>query len=478
VAALVIVAVLMAAFVLALYSPRAALLTGLFFGNWGGLDVDLGLRLTAYQLVLAPLCVVSLVRLLYPGQVPRALHLGWPFVAMLLYVVINSAFQVAGLPGVAINNSIFRTPEVRATIQIVLYLFSVSPVVLVPWLFRGTEDALLLFRIWFVSTLMLAVFGFAQLAVYYTTGYNPIPLGFMNVALGGSAPWLREGIVNLDGLFIYRMNSFAAEPRYLGTAFGLAMVAVQGLALALPVVKPWRLLGVWLLLLAALVLTYSTSGIAILVLGSLVLLPALWLCRVPVQRSLPTVGGVAMAVVLALGGALVVANDAGIPVFELLSERTVARISFDEALEDFDLAIAKWLADEPWRLWFGGGVGNAHLYSQPYLLPEHAAYSEGQVYTAKTLVLRIVSEQGLVGMGLFLIFYLSRMLRAEWVRRAPELMPMLPLALTLLAMAMASSQILTEVWFTAGTLVMLAGYRSDVRAAARPLAGAGGAVPA
>ena len=467
-AALVIALLLALSTALAIKSPRHALLTGLFLGGWGGLDVDLGLRLTAYQLVMAPLCLITLIRLLYPGQPPRALHLGWPFAAMVLYAIINSLFQIASLPQTEIANSWLRGPVPRASIQILLYLFSLAPVVLVPLLFTQPADALRLLRVWFASTLVLAVTGFLQLLIWYTTGFNPLPLGFSNTLLGGAAPVLREGIVNLDGVFIYRMNSFAPEPRFLGTAFGLGMIVLQGLALALPRVPALRMLGLWLFLLAALLLTYSTSGIAVWIIGTLALLPAMWVCRVPVQRSSRAILGAAAAVMLPLVAAVIIADDAGVPVIEIINERTIERFSLEAALEDFDLAIATWLAAETDKLWFGGGIGNAHLYAAPYLLPEHAVYGEGQVFSSKTLVLRLFSEQGLFGALLFFTFILSRLVRAAWVRAVPWLAALLPLSLAMFAMTLGSAQLLTEVWFTVGVMVMLIGHAARSRAARPP----------
>ncbi|WP_439532510.1 O-antigen ligase family protein [Polymorphobacter sp.] len=447
---LFIMAALVTSTWLALQNPRAALLLGLFLVSWTGINVELGLRLTAYQLVMAPLCLVSLLRLRYAGQPPRTLHVGWPFAIMVLYAIVDSAFQMASVPQVAIDNSILRSPSVRAVVQMLMYLFSLSPVILVPWLFNRPGDALLLFRVWLASTIVLAAGGFAQLIIWYATGTNPMPIGFFNALLGGGEQMIRQGIVNFDGLFIYRMNSFADEPRNVGTAVGLGMVVIQGIALATRDVRGRQLFGVWLLLLIAMILTYSTSG-------TFALVPAMWVCRVPVQRSARSITLVAVAVVLPLIIAVIFAEGAGFPVIDVISERTVDRFNLEMALEDFDMAIAKWLAVDSDRLWFGVGIGNAHLYATPYLLPEQAAYAEGQVFSAKTLVLRLISEQGLVGLLLFVIFILSRTLRAAWVRALSSLALVLPLSLVLLVMVMASTQLMNEMWFLVGTLIMLAG---------------------
>jgi hypothetical protein len=72
-----------------------------------------------------------------------------------------------------------------------------------------------------------------------------------------------------------------------------------------------RLFGVWLFLLVALLLTYSTSGIAVWIIGTAALLPAMWVCRVPIRRSTRVILGAASAVILPLIIAVIVADDAG-----------------------------------------------------------------------------------------------------------------------------------------------------------------------
>ena len=63
--------------VLAAANPRAALLVSVFFMPWNGLDIDIGLRITVYQLSLAGLVLVTLMRLTQPGLRPVALPRCW-----------------------------------------------------------------------------------------------------------------------------------------------------------------------------------------------------------------------------------------------------------------------------------------------------------------------------------------------------------------------------------------------------------------
>ncbi len=458
-AALVLPVLVLGLLALALRQPRAVLLLALFVAGWGGLDVDVGLRLTGYQLAMAPLCLAVALRLAWPGFAARGLAIGPLFVALLLYSVVVSAFQIGFLPAVTIDNSALRGPVARAIIQILLFLFVLAPVVLVPLLMRGPADARRLLRVWFGSMITLAVIGWVQLALWYGTGTNPLPVGAVNGWLGGSADYNRQGIFVFEGLGLFRMNSLAGEPRSLGTLMAISMVAIQGLALAQREVPGRRWFALWLFFLVTALFTYSTSAVALWLIGTAGLLPAMLLTGVRVQRSLPALTGVVLAVSLLVGGAVVAATAAGIPIIEIVSERTIDRLEASGAVEDFDLAISDWLLANPDRLWLGAGLGNAHLFATPYLDPVFAGYAEGQVFQAKTLGLRLVSEIGIIGFSLFLAFYLSRVLAAGWARREPQLAPLLPLSMVLLLLAMANSALLNELVLVAGVLVLVAGMR-------------------
>lgn len=453
----------LAMLVLAITNARAALLVGLFLTSWTGVDVDIGLRVTAYQLVMAPLVIVMALRIAHPGLPARPIAVGGLFAVFVLYAISNSAFQIAGLPDLAINNSLLRGPQVRAIIQIILFIFALAPIILVPVLFKSADDVQRLGRLWLWSAAVLAMIGWAQIVIWYGTGTNPLPIGRINQLLGGSADYSREGMFNFEGFGIYRMNSLANEPRNLGQVMGLAMVVLQAFALTVRQINAPRLIALWLFFMVTAVATYSTSGVAVWLIGTAVLLPGLWLTGVPLQRSPASLLGTLGALAVPIIAGLALAASIGIPIFDLIAERTIERLEESGGVEDFDLAISAWLAANPERLWFGGGLGNAHLFATPYLDPEFAAYAEGQVFSAKTMLLRLTSELGLIGLALFVAFALSRIAAARGPRRGvPPVAAAAPLALALavLAMLAATSQIYTETTFMLGALVLLAGLHS------------------
>jgi hypothetical protein len=73
-------------------------------------------------------------------------------------------------------------------------------------------------------------------------------------------------------------------------------------------------------------------------------------------------------------------------------------------LEDFDAAIIDFLMQNATALLFGVGLGNIHLFADSFLLPDVAAFASGTSFVAKMGVLRVISETGLIGALLMLVF--------------------------------------------------------------------------
>lgn len=451
-----ILAMFTAMIILAAANPRAALFLAIFFIPWGGLDVDVGLRVIVWQLILAPLCLVTALRLTQPGWSPPRLACAALLLAMVLHAVIWSLLQVGFLPAVASGDSVLRGPTARAVIQVLLYLFALSPVVLVPWLLRGSADAQRALRLYLASLVVLAGLGWVQLGIWYGLGFNPMPTGAFNVALGGPAALLHEGLFDFSAIRIYRMNSLAGEPRNLATALTLGLLFIQAIALAGKARPGWKLGAIWLFLLISMIATFSTSGALIWPVASAALLPAMWLAGVRIQRSRAAIGIGLAAIVLPVLIGIGAAELNGIPVLDLLAERTLDRITADGAVEDYDLAITDYLDAHPAAAVSGLGLGNAHLYATPYLDPLFALYAEGTVFTGKTGIVKFVSEVGLIGFALFLGWYLALVWQTRAaVGRDPVLAPAVPMALMALAVFMNTNQVAAEIWTMGGMMGLL-----------------------
>lgn len=254
---------------LAVRDARLALFVAAFFMPWNGLDIDVGLRITVYQLGIAAIAIVMFVRLAQPGLRPAPMAAGPLFAAFALYAVLWSLLQIGVFPQLVIVTEGLRGPTVRAVIQIVLFIFAISPVVMIPMILLRRDDVLKLGRLFIAGAVVLSIIGWAQLAVWYATGSNPIPIGAFGNLLGGGFSEARSGAFALDALNIFRMNSLAGEPRDLGIAVIIAMVAVQSHALVALRPGGFRLFALWGFLFLTMVATFSTSAIGLWVLASL-----------------------------------------------------------------------------------------------------------------------------------------------------------------------------------------------------------------
>lgn len=453
---------------LAAFNLRAAMLATAFLLPFTGLDVDVGLRITLYQVATMAVLAICVIRLTQPGFQPPPLAASWLFGAFLLWSIIWSLLQLGVIPQPRVGDSIFRSPSVRAAIQIMLFVFAVSPVVVTPMAIDRLDDVRRMGRLYLTGVVVLVAIGYVQLLVWYGTGSNPIPIEAFNGWLGGRNAGDVSGVFGFEALRIYRMNSFAGEPRELGTAVALALLLLQCHALVVRNAGGWRMLLLWLWLFLALLATFSTSGLVLWGAASLTLLPACWLFRIPVERSPSQLIGAVLVILVPALLVITAVQLSGFDIIGLLAERTIDRLGTDGAVEDFDLAIRDFLIAHPDMLLGGTGLGNAHLYATPYLDPLFALYAEGNVFVGKTLYLKMISEIGLIGFALFLAWYgwLALQTRLSMVLPTP-LAAIVPLAGATLAVNFGTSLTTATTYAIAGAMAALHAIN---RRAAAPLA--------
>lgn len=454
---LVVFVIFVASVLLAARWPRGVLFSLAAIAPWWGLIFDIGINITMFQVVLAGLCTVMVARASQPGWSPPPLVATRLLSCFIVYAICWSLVQIAFLPSLQVGDSALRGPAVRAAVQMFLFLFNWSPVLLCGWLLRTEADVERMFRIFIISMAALSVLGWVQIALWYGAGFNPLPVGIVSKWLGGAAWQIREGQFGVEQLNIYRMNSLAGEPRDLGYRVALAMLFIQGMALTTVRTPGIGIALLWLFFLITLALTFSTSGAIIWVAGSAVLLPACWLFRVPIRRRGRSILTAIVALLLPVVLAVAAIEASGFPVLDVLAERTIERLGSDGAVEDFDLAILGYLERHPEAAIGGTGLGNAHLFAMPYLDPLYAIYAEGTVFIAKTGYLRLISEVGLIGTAVFLLWYLMLVLKVrEGLARHPRSAPAIPAAAAALAAYFAYSNIIAEFYTFCGVMVALA----------------------
>lgn len=241
--------------------------------------------------------------------------------------------------------------------------------------------------------------------VWYTTGVDPFPVGFTDNLLGGHAS-TRSGIFNFLGSDVYRMSSLGGEPKSLGGSLAVGALIAQ-IAVIYSVGRTKRQFN-WLIifLLASLIATFSTTAFILYFVGSIVFMFILSVFNVGDKRHRPQKVKILGRFGLSVVAIILVSSAFDWKVSDIIYERTLGRIEGSELsiLEDSDAAVIGYLRDEPMSIVFGVGLGNIHLYANSYLLPSAAWYMSGTAFVAKAAYLRIISELGLVGLFLFLIW--------------------------------------------------------------------------
>jgi len=399
----------------ALVKPERVLLLAIFLAPWHGLDVDLGIRVTAFRLVSGALAAASVVRIVL-GRQRTPVKLPGSFWMFLAYGVLLSLAQLPGGTETAAAGGMLRGSTPRTLIQIGLFTVEFGLIALAAQMISGPEWIRRAAKVYIASCVCLSILGWVQVGVWLATGWNPFPIGLVHFLVRGEAsdgpPVLREGAFDIHGITILRMNAFGGEPKGLGTGLAVGLVILQVALSTGAVALTRRVVAVWLFLFGSLLATFATSGYVLWALGSLMGMlggsraPSGVLRRVAVVVTLPLLAGIIAVAVLA-------SSDSGTSVswWDVAMERTVGR----DYVEDFDAAVGSFLIENPLTAILGVGLGRIHLYADEYL-PDYAqVYAGGTAFTAKSGVLRLVSELGLVGLLLFVAWLAMQARKARRV---------------------------------------------------------------
>jgi hypothetical protein len=463
IALLVLTILLGIAFWISVVRPRHALFGAVFLAPWQGLDPDFGLRLTAYQVFILPLTLLILIRPQTMGARKSGVRGVELFLFLILYSALWTLAQIPFLPEMTVSGGMLRAPEVRSMLQIVMLMLSVAPIFLVPRIVRGIDDVVMMGKVYLLSVFVLAVLGWFQLLVWYGTGMNPFPIGIVDNLMGGMAE-VRESSYEYLNLSVHRMNSFGGEPKNLGGAFVIAILMIQVVMVNSIFQNVRRLIWLWGFLFASMVATLSTTAFFLWALGTLAHSIVGAFSRGRIGRgdavtSIISVGRIVVLLVLLIAALVYVLQGSGIPIIDMVFERTVGRLNKSQigVFEDFDDAIKNYLFDHPIEALMGVGLGNIHLYAGSYLLPEVARYAAGKVFVAKAQYLRLISEVGIIGLALFMAWMLRLLMSVNasvaTINRKPfsKTMTSFGAASTLIFLAAGSGA--PQFYLTAGALL-------------------------
>ena len=308
------------------------------------------------------------------------------------------------LPSALVSGGDLRSPGPRSIAQIAVFLLEVAPVVVVPFIVRQWSVIGQMAGVLIRSNVILATIGWLQLAVWNATGRNLLPIGGIGNWLGG-AESVRGAVETVNGTAVLRMSSFGGEPKGLGQNLVLALLLVQCRFLVRGSQLSRRSLSIWAFLMLSSLATLSASAVYLWLIGTVVQLSLLFFRAMSRRggssiKQLRSMAGVLLLVVGILFGGLAVIGQQGDVLKASFNRRVIER----DPIEDFDAAIGDFLLAEPFRIPMGVGLGNAHLYADSYLPPEARRYAAGTAFVAKSGYLRLISELGLVGLVLFVIW--------------------------------------------------------------------------
>jgi hypothetical protein len=376
-----------AAVLAALLYARRSGLQGLlqataFLIPWFGLQRDFGVTINADRSVSVFLLIVLIAR--YGAGAGAFLS---PFYA---YLVLDTALASINLPSAAREFSSAKG-EWRWLFQLAMWAVLIAPGAALARL-ASWDSARRTLRVLLMSASILAFIALVQVATFYATGVDILP---MHPFYGGELQSGSFYTESFAGRNVFRASSLGGEPKHLAYSLSIGLTVLLGdWVFGGPLQLTRRQIGLAAVLLSiAILATFSTQGFVLLGLNATLLLMLGALARGNARRMM-SFGLAAVAVALLVG---LVPDFAG-----MLYERSAGRLIETGGAEDTNQAVWSWLQATGSAWLFGVGVGNVHLYAFPFVPEEYLSYMQGGVFVAKAGLLRLLSELGIVGLGFFL----------------------------------------------------------------------------
>jgi hypothetical protein len=237
---------------------------------------------------------------------------------------------------------------------------------------------------------VLTILGIAQLIIYVISGYDFLPYGLTEDLDPLSAT---EDMI-FQNIGFLRISSLGGEPK------GLAVSLVIGITMLLYLKMSknhasFKWINVWIILmLFVLITTLSTSGFFLILVPFLIVVVYNFY---KVTENIPT----KIILLLTFIFAFFVFQDL---IYVIIDARILTRSNVLLS-EDIDDSIIKFLENNPIHLFFGTGLGNIHLHAINYIQDSNLYNLRlNEIFISRYGYLKIVSESGIFGFLLFLIF--------------------------------------------------------------------------
>jgi hypothetical protein len=379
--------------VVAVAKPRNLLFLYVAALPFYGVIAEVGLQVTPYLVVSIAMGLVMLFNL-------SVVRLPKQLLVFITYAIVVTVVMSIFLPDRAALFPLLRG-KLRWLSQITVFILLVLPIIFVVQWRINTDTLKQMVRIFLGSTALLCVTGIYQLVMFDLTGKDVFPINMFS-GLEGVDKY-RSGMTRItESLKILRMSGLGGgEPKNFGYTCTIAFIlnlhaGLMGLWKTAGRL-PWR----WIyggLYAAGILLSLSTQ--AYLLIGlclSISLLAMIIRFGVLNRRSLVMIGLVVVGLVGFTSNAYV---------RRLIELRIYERLAVTGIVEDFNQAISGFLEANPEFLVFGTGLGNVHFWASDYIPREFVYYARDSVFVAKAGFLRLISELGVLGLGLFSMIFL------------------------------------------------------------------------
>lgn len=284
----------------------------------------------------------------------------------------------------------FFRQEGRFVSQIVMMLLSFVVIPLSYYYVKTYKDIYKYLKIYIKAIIFYTILGWVQLIIFIASGGTDIfPLRELE---DGSA---LTGKAMVGGSMFMRFGSICGEPKTLSvflvtTFFIIHIFNSKG-------IKFFNYDGaIKFFLFISMFATLSTSG--------LVMFAVLYLFYLVYEMS-RFYGKIKLKTLMSAFLLLTFFGELAVQYGDILIDIANTRIFERDLLnEDFDAPIKRLLMNEPQYLIFGTGGGNVHNLAAKYISPENMHYMQGTIFVAKSGYLKLISEFGVLGTLLFLLF--------------------------------------------------------------------------
>jgi hypothetical protein len=272
---------------------------------------------------------------------------------------------------------------------------------------KGLDDIKSGFKFFLNAILLLTILGWVQLAIFYGFHHDIFPLAISDSGI------VRSGVWNTQGFNFFRMSSLGGEPKSLSIllVIGYFFLRVFNKNNLFFYGKSDKFIKPVFLITA--IATASTSGLVLLII--LYLSNSFFdIFHSKIQLSLKFKLTKFLITLTIIGVFISLTSIYWDYITFFLKARLIER---NIASEDFDYPIQEFLKNHLGFLPFGTGMGNAHNFAYPYILPETKKYMSNSIFVAKSGYLKLLSETGLTGLILFVCIPVSIYVKLRYLLR-------------------------------------------------------------